>query len=119
MHVQSYQAPNFVGAHPAVMKNKTLASTGAEHRLLAGTVLAVVTATGKLAVLDPGGSDGTENAACVLVEDVTIPKSGDAVANVYVHGEFRSAGLGWPSGITAPQTAAAIEKLASHGLYVK
>jgi len=53
------------------------------------------------------------------VEDVAVPAAGDAVANVYVHGAFRRAGLTWPEGATEAQIAAAVKELAASGLYVK
>ncbi|WP_461210402.1 head decoration protein [Desulfocurvus sp. DL9XJH121] len=119
MQVKSYQAPNFVGGHPPVMRRQVLASTGAELELAAGVVLGVVSATDKAVVLAPAAEDGSQQAAAILVEDVTVPAAGDAVANVYVHGEFRRAGLGWPAGATTEQVDAAVKELAASGLYVK
>ncbi|BBD08461.1 head decoration protein [Desulfovibrio ferrophilus] len=119
MHVASYQAPNFVGSHPAIMKHCVLASSGAEVDLVAGTVLGLVTATGKAVPWNPAAADGSEVAAVILVEDVRVPSAGDISANVYVHGEFRGKGLGWPDAATAEQKAAAVTALATKGLYVK
>ena len=119
MQVLSYQAPNFVGKHPPVMRPQVLASTGAELELKAGAVLGIVTASDKAVVLAPAAEDGSQAAALILVEDVTVPAAGDAVANVYVHGEFRRAGLAWPVGITDAQKTAAVKELAALGLYVK
>lgn len=119
MQVTSYQAPNFVGNHPPVMRPQVLASTGADVDLAAGTVLGVVTAADKAAVLAPAADDGSQTAALILVEDVTVPATGDAAANVYVHGAFRRAGLVWPEGATPAQIDAAVKDLAARGLYVK
>lgn len=119
MQVTSYQAPNFVGGHPPVMRRQVLASTGADVELAAGAVLGVVAATGKAVPLAPGADDGSQQAALILVEDASVPAAGDAVANVYVHGEFRLRGLGWPQGATPEQVDAAVLELAARGLYVK
>lgn len=119
MEIISYQAQNFVGSHPPVMQLSTFASTGAEKDLVAGTVLGKVTAAGKLVPLAPGASDGSESAVGILVEDSVIPAAGDAVANIYVHGDFRKDGLVWPDGITAEQKTAAVNQLAALGLFVK
>lgn len=119
MHVTQYQASNFVGGHPPVMRRQVLASAGAEAALLAGTVLGVQDASDKAVPVDFAAEDGSQKAAFILVEDVTVPAQGDAVANVYVHGEFRGKGLGWPDGATAEQKTAAVKELAARGLYVK
>jgi len=119
MQVLSYKAPNFVGGHPPVMRKQVLASTGADVELVAGTVLGVVTATGKAVVLAPAADDGSQKAALILVEDAAVPAAGDAVANVYVHGEFRRQGLAWPGGATTEQVDAAVTELAARGLHVK
>ncbi|GAB6178072.1 head decoration protein [Desulfobaculum senezii] len=119
MNVQSYQAANFVGGHPPVMRKQVLASTGVDVDLVAGTVLGVVTLSGKAVPLAPAADDGSQSAAFILVEDVTVPAQGDAVVNVYVHGEFRRAGLAWPDGITQDQQDTAAKELAARGLYVK
>lgn len=122
MRVQSYQAPNFVGGHPVIMKRLTLASPGAggtETELLAGTILGEVTATEKYVPWSPAATDGSETAAAILVEDVVVPAAGDASANAYVHGEFRRKGLNWPETATDAQKTQAIKSLAAGGLYVK
>lgn len=119
METTSYQAQNFVGPHPPVMKLHTLASTGVEKDLVAGTVLGKVTATKKLMPLAPAANDGSESAAVILVEDTTVPAAGDILSNVYVHGDYRSKGLVWPDGITAEQKQAAVEQLDALGIFVK
>lgn len=119
MHVASYQAPNFVGSHPSIMEHCVLASSGTEVDLIAGTVLGLVTATGKAVAWSPAAADGSQVAALILVEDVRLPIAGDISANVYVHGEFLRKGLGWPDAATDEQKAAAVTALAAKGLYVK
>lgn len=59
----------------------TLASNGSTAITYeAGAVLALVTATGKYVYYDNAGSDGTEVAAAVLYEGVTVPATGDLKA---------------------------------------
>lgn len=108
----------FLGQHQPVQEVVTLASTGAESTLYAGTVLAVVTASGKLKQLAPGASDGTQTPTHILAEDVTVPAAGDAIASAYVHAQVLDKGLVWPVGITAPQKAAAIATLRDAGIFV-
>lgn len=119
VHATSYTAPNFVGDHHPVMRSVTLASTGAETTLEAGTVLGRVTADGKYKALTPAADDGTETARVILVEDVTVPASGDAKTTAYCHGVFLGGGLIWPEGVTAAQKAAAVDQLADVAIIVK
>lgn len=117
---KSYIIPAFVGGHPVVQEPITLVNaTAAEVTLLAGTVLGRITASRKYAAHAPAASDGSESARRILVEDVTIPASGEAKTVAYSHGEFRAAGLTWASGITTTQKNTAIDSLADAGLFVK
>lgn len=118
--VKSNTLPAFVGGHGPVMEPVTLTNgTGSDVTLLAGTVLGRITATRKYVAHIPGASDGSQTARRVLVEDVVIPANGDAKTVAYCHGEFRSAGLAWASGINATQKNTAIDDLADAGLFVK
>jgi len=115
---EEYAFIPFLGEHPPVLEVITLASTGAQVDIPAGTVLATVTASGKLVKLAPGASDGSQTPTHILAEDTTVPAAGDAVSRGYVHGTVLDRGLTWPGGITAPQKAAAIAALRDAGIYV-
>ncbi|WP_243546389.1 head decoration protein [Pseudodesulfovibrio tunisiensis] len=109
----------FVGSHPVITMAAVLASTGEVQELAAGTVLGKVTASKKYVVWDASAGDGSEIAATILGEDVTVPAAGDEAALRYVHGEFRKNGLTWDPDADEAAIDAAIEALASKGIYVK
>ena len=58
----------FAGDFP--LATEAVAISAGEGALLRGTVLGVVTATGKLAVVDKNANDGSQHPYCVLAEDV-------------------------------------------------
>lgn len=110
---------NFVGSHPTITKGVTLASNGStEQTILAGTVLGKVTASGKYVPWNPGASDGSQNAVCVLVADTVVKAAVDEPAAVYVHGNFLRAGMNWGAA-EAAQIDAAVAALEAKGVYVK
>ena len=111
------QAPSFEGDHPPIMLPVTLASSGAETDLTAGTVLGKVTASGKFVTWNHDASDGSQNAAAILVEDLTVPASGDEQATAYFHGQFRRDGLTWDPDAETADINAAVAALAPLGLY--
>ncbi|WP_445364902.1 head decoration protein (plasmid) [Microbulbifer sp. ANSA001] len=83
--------------------------TGGNYK--AGTVMAKITASGKLTQLNPSANDGSEKACAVLYRDVDA-SAGDKPGTVnsclaIYHGYL----LGWPNGITDAQKAKAIEDL--------
>lgn len=112
---------SLVGGHPPILESITLVSNGStEIEYLRGTVLAIVTASGKYIGLDPAGADGSESAVALLAEDVTVPATGDEKASVYVHGEFDRASLVWTdTEITAGEQATAYSELKALGIYTK
>lgn len=58
----------FAGDFP--LATEAVSISAGEGALLRGTVLGVVTSTGKLAVVDKNANDGSQNPYCVLAEDV-------------------------------------------------
>lgn len=108
----------FLGAHPPLMESVTIASSGTARDLLAGTVLAIVTASGKLKELTPGATDGSQTPTHILAEDCSVPAAGDAIVAGYTHCEALDRGLVWPSGISATQKATAIAALRDAGIFV-
>lgn len=113
------RVPNFVGDHPALMQGVTLASSGSVRELLAGTVLGKITASGKYAPWAHDATNGSQTARRILVEDVTVPASGDEIAATYRHGEFLRDGLTWDQTAEAADVLAAIDALEGVGIYVK
>lgn len=90
-------------------------------RILAGTVLGKVTATGKYEPLNLTAVDGTQNAAAF--NQVTIdPTNPVADVRTGIHArdcEINGNKIFWPAGITAPQKAAAEAQLAANGILVR
>ena len=83
-----------------------------------GTVLGQVTASGKYVVFAPAASDGSQNAAAVLITPVIATLTADTTAAVVNSGPavLKTSGLIWPSGITGPQTTAALAQLTALGM---
>lgn len=73
--------------------NVTIAKLGAEAVLKRGTLLGVVTASGKYAIVDSTVSTGEQVADAVLAHDVAVGKTDDVVATVYTRGLFNASKL--------------------------
>jgi len=109
-----------LGGHPPIQLPITIATTGAEVTYEAGTVLAKITASGKYAGLNPDGADGTETAAAVLVEEITVGDTDDENTIALFHGEVVKSGLVWTHvGITEAEQDAAYAELQAVGVFAK
>jgi len=113
--------PNTVlGDHPPVTKAITIATTGAEAIYTRGTVLGKITASGLYAGLNPLAADGSETAAVVLLDDVTVDDTNDEPAVALVHGVVIADELVWThDGITEAEQTAALDQLEAAGIYNK
>lgn len=89
--------------------------------LAAGTVLGVVTASGKYAQHDQDLVDGTEAAAAILWDNVAaLDTPADTVATVIVRdAEVNGHDLIWQPDINAGELAAGIAALAAVGIIVR
>ncbi len=112
---------NFLKDHPPVMKQLVLTSTGEEKVLIAGNVITrntntstQVVTTGEFAMPGEGETGGVIG---ILAEDVTIPATGDAYANIYVHAEVIASELVWPDGVSVEDKKAALEELRKIGIF--
>jgi hypothetical protein len=107
-----YEAPNLYSREPATV--------AAGQNLPLGAVVGRVTATGKLAALDPSATDGTEGAAGVLgnAVDATLIDREDAIL-IARHAIVARGALIWPAGLSAAQRAAAIAQLEARGILVR
>ena len=110
--VLKYEAPN--------LYSRERATVAAAQNLTLGTVVGRDTTTGKLKVLDPGASDGSEIAIGVLANDVdaTLIDREDAIL-IARHAIVARGALVWPSGITPAQKAAAEAQLTFLGVLVR
>lgn len=84
-----------------------------------GTVIGKITASGKITQLAPGASDGSENAAGVLLLPVDATTGDQAGVIIARHALCSDNGLVWPAGITGPQKTAAINQLKVLGILVR
>lgn len=73
--------------------NVTIAKLDTEAVLKRGTLLGVVTASGKYAIVDSTVSTGEQVADAVLAHDVAVGKTDDVVATVYTRGLFNASKL--------------------------
>lgn len=77
------------GTAVAVMTaNVTIAKLSAAATYKRGTLLGVVTASGKYAIVDSAASTGEKVASVVLAKDIEVGTADDVVATVYTHGIF-------------------------------
>lgn len=89
------------------------------QNLATGTVIGIITASGKVTQLAPGASDGSQNAAGVLLNAVDA-SSGDKPGVIIArHAVCSDKGLVWPASITGPQKATAISQLKALGVLVR
>lgn len=61
-------------------------------KLIKGTVIGIISESGKCAAYDPDGEDGTDKARFILAEDVDAT-SGDVKSFAYASGEFNESAL--------------------------
>lgn len=95
------------------MSRDVLTIAAGAGKLEAGTVLAKLTATGKLAPYDNTGTDGTETAHCVLFGNVDAT---DADVRATVHSrlcEVQTSTLKWAAGVDAAGQTAGLGDLAA------
>lgn len=72
----------------AMTANVTIAKLAVAATYKRGTLLGVVTASGKYAVVDSAVSTGEQVASVVLAHDVAVGTDNDVVATVYTRGLF-------------------------------
>lgn len=71
----------------AMTANVTIAALSAAASYKRGTLLGVVTASGKYAIVDSAATTGEEVASVVLAKDIEVGTD-DVVATVYIRGIF-------------------------------
>lgn len=89
------------------------------QNLATGTVVGIITASGKVTQVAPAAVDGSQNAAGLLLLDVdasAADKSGVIIAR---HAICSDKKIVWPGGITGPQKTAAIAQLKALGILVR
>lgn len=107
-----YEAPN--------LYSRDQITVGAGQNLPLGTVVGLVTATGKIKQIDPSATDGSQYAAGVLMQavDATLIDREDGLM-LARHAIIADHALVWPATITAAEKQAAIAQLKSLGILVR
>jgi hypothetical protein len=115
--------------------SRTLETVISGQNLTPGTVLGRITASGKMTILAPGASDGSQHAAGILFDFVDAT-AGDVTGQVVIErsAEVRDTALSsaapalnqgflgvlvWPGGISGPQMATAVAELLALGISVR
>jgi len=88
------------GHFPVMTRNVTLTDLGGVGALTRGTVLGLVTASGKYGISDAVAVDGSQVPRAILVQD-SDPSGGDIVVPIYETGEFNQDSLVYGNGHTA------------------
>lgn len=104
---------------PGDLSRETVTIASGSGKLLAGTVLGKVTATGKYKPYDNDNTDGTQTAAAILVYDVDAT-SADVAAVVIVRlAEVWTSRLQWAASVLLAEKAPAYVELATTYVIVR
>ena len=91
----------------------------AGQNLKLGTVLSVITASGKYTQLAPAAADGSQNAVAVLEQDTDATLLDTNTVVIDRQAVFADYALVYPAGITGPQKTVAINQLAAFQMFVR
>ena len=107
-----YEAPN--------LYSRDRVTVAAGQTLPLGTVLGMVTATGKVKQIDPSATDGSQYAAGVLMQDADahLADRNDGLM-VARHAIVADHALTWPAAITVAEKQAAVLQLKSLGVLIR
>ena len=107
-----YEAPNLYS------RDRVTVASG--QNLPLGTVVGIVTATGKYKQIDPSAEDGTQVAAGVLLQacDATLIDRDDGLV-VARHANVAHHALAWPDAITNAEKLTALAQLKALGVLVR
>ncbi len=107
-----YEAPNLYS------RDRVTVASG--QNLPLGTVVGIVTATGKYKQIDPSAEDGTQVAAGVLLQacDATLIDRDDGLV-VARHAIVAHHALAWPDAVTTAENLTAIAQLKALGVLVR
>lgn len=111
-NLATYACPAFLGDHPPILARMIMESDGSETTHLAGSVLGR-DAEGKLGLWT---SESAEIAG-ILAGDVTVPASGGASVDVYIHASVDARALIFADGVSSADEAVALVALRLKGVY--
>ncbi len=86
---------------------------------IVGRVLGEVTASGKYVPLAPAASDGSEQAAAILYDNVDATDADHAAVVTARDTEVRGSSLSWPAAIDEEKQAAATADLLALGIVIR
>ena len=111
-NLATYARPAFLGDHPPVLARMVIEGTGEETTLPAGSVL------GRDEEGNPGlWTPESAELSGILAGDVTVPASGGAVADVYIHASVVAEALIFADGVSDGDKLAALAELRLKGIY--
>lgn len=89
------------------------------QNLVAGTVVGIITASGKATILAPAAADGSQIAVGILAFDCNATAADQQAVIVAREAIVKSSAITWPGGITAPQKTTAIGQLKALGVLIR
>lgn len=87
--------------------------------VIVGTVLGMVTATGKYKPLAPAANDGTQSAAAIILQHADATSADVPIVNLKRRAQVVLQALIWPVGINPTQQAAALAALEIRGIVAR
>lgn len=97
----------------------TLVVASGNGKLLAGTVLGKITATGKFKPYDNDAVDGSQTAAAILVYDVDATSVDVTTVGIVRYAEVFTSRLVWAASVLLAEKAPAYVELAAAGVIVR
>lgn len=116
---EGMHAGGFIVSESNGTRSRVTATLESGQNLDAGTVLGVVTASGKYTQFDQDGADGSESAAGILVYPVDATGGDTACAAIVRDAEVNAAELVWPSDIEPGEKTTALAQLAALGIIAR
>ena len=89
------------------------------QNLALGTIVGIVTASGKVKILAPAASDGSQTAVGMMALSCDASLADTTSIAITRHAILKETSLVWPAGITAPQKATAIAQLKAAGILIR
>lgn len=102
--------PDQLVAGPLQLVTDTVTVSGGDYKR--GTVLGMITASGKYTACLKTASDGSEKPCAILVDDVNAATHGDQSGGVYLMGEFNQNRINIDASWTIADIKAALRPLA-------
>nr|WP_308006580.1 head decoration protein [Xanthomonas albilineans] len=91
----------------------------AGQNLQAGTVLGVITTSGKYTIFAPEAEDGSQDVGGILLSGTNATAADTAIVVIKRAAEVKADVLIWPTSITASEKTTAIAKLLTLGIVLR